>query len=462
VLHGRIESCSTGRVGNPFSFAFSLAMTLLLSGLVFTRTALAVPSFAQQTGMACAQCHTTAYGPALTDYGRQFKLNGYVFGENSPLVPVALMVQGGYTRTSADQPDPPAPQFGTNGQLSVDQVSVFIASRLTQHLGLFAQITYDGIGHGTSWDNLDLRYSRSFNVGNTALVSGVSVNNNPTVQDLWNSTPAWGFPYIHSALAPTPSAGPYMGGLGATVLGATAYVMVNNHFYLEAGGYRGLSNQWLKNLGPGAGSNPNISGVAPYWRAALQSSTGPHSYSVGAFGLDAQVQPDPTAPEKDHYTDTGLDATYQYTGRHKSIVAANASLIHERQNLAATFAAGGADNAANTQDFFSVDLSYAYNRTWVGTVNEFSTSGTTNTALYAPGSVSGSNNGSPDSNGYVLQLEYVPFGKLSSPARPWLNLRLGLQYTGYQKFNGGTTNYNGDGRAAHDNNTLFAFFWVIL
>ena len=147
-----------------------LALAVLLS----SAPARAVPSFAQQTGMACQQCHTTAYGPALTDYGRQFKLNGYVFGENRPLVPLALMVQGGYTRTSADQPEAPAPQFGVNGQTSVDQVSLFIASRLTSHLGLFAQITYDGIGHVTSWDNTDLRYSRSFNIGSTALTSGVS------------------------------------------------------------------------------------------------------------------------------------------------------------------------------------------------------------------------------------------------------------------------------------------------
>jgi len=78
-------------------------LALLAMGLAIT-PAHAVPSFAQQTGMPCQQCHTTAYGPALTDYGRQFKLNGYVFGGNKPLVPVALMIQGGYTQTSADQP----------------------------------------------------------------------------------------------------------------------------------------------------------------------------------------------------------------------------------------------------------------------------------------------------------------------------------------------------------------------
>ena len=79
-----------------------------------------------------------------------------------------------------------------------------------------------------------------------------------------------------------------------------------------------------------------------------------------------------------------------------------------------------------------------------------------------PGALSGSNNGSPDSVGYTLQAEYVPFGKLDSFGRPWANVRLGVQYVAYTKFNGGTSNYDGSGRSAGDNNTTFAYFWVIL
>src|SRR5947207_12909412 len=48
---------------------------LLLS--VFTApAALAVPSFARQTGMACEACHTVY--PELTHFARVFKANGYV------------------------------------------------------------------------------------------------------------------------------------------------------------------------------------------------------------------------------------------------------------------------------------------------------------------------------------------------------------------------------------------------
>jgi len=35
-----------------------------------------------------------------------------------------------------------------------------------------------------------------------------------------------------------------------------------------------------------------------------------------------------------------------------------------------------------------------------------------------------------------------------------------LQYTAYNKFNGAKTNYDGNGRNAGDNNTLFFNVWV--
>jgi hypothetical protein len=38
-------------------------------------------------------------------------------------------------------------------------------------------------------------------------------------------------------------------------------------------------------------------------------------------------------------------------------------------------------------------------------------------------------------------------------------MKLGLQYVHYNQFDGGSTNYDGAGRNAQDNNTLFAFAW---
>jgi hypothetical protein len=42
------------------------------------------------------------------------------------------------------------------------------------------------------------------------------------------------------------------------------------------------------------------------------------------------------------------------------------------------------------------------------------------------------------------------------------NLRAGLQYTLYTKFDGAASNYDGFGRSASDNNTLRLFVWTAL
>ena len=447
-------------IGSPW-IGRALLLAVAFSASFAPWPASALPSFAQQTGMPCAQCHTVGFGPALTAYGREFKLNGYVFGDVGAFAPLALMAQGGYAETGGDQPSPPAAHTSVNGNLSLDQASLFLAGRITEHLGAFAQMTYSGAERRTTWDNVDVRYARGLTFGNIGIVAGVSVNNNPTVQDLWNSTPAWGFPYISSALAPTPTAGPVIGGLGGAVLGATAYAMIDQHLYIEAGGYRNVSDRWLSNVGLSADDSAHVSGVAPYWRAAWQSGTDDRQWSVGTFGMRTDLQPDPTVPATDRYTDVGIDATYTQGGARRHSLAANIAVIREHQSLGASFAAGGSDAVANDLTAFHADVTYSFRRSWAGSAGLFSTTGTTNTALYAPAPLTGSNNGSPDSRGYTLQLEWIPFGQTNSYLRPWVNVRIGLQYVGYTTFNGGATNYDGSGRAASDNNTLFAYFWVI-
>ena len=64
--------------------------------------------------------------------------------------------------------------------------------------------------------------------------------------------------------------------------------------------------------------------------------------------------------------------------------------------------------------------------------------------------LTGSANNSPDTNGYLLEVNYLP----------WLNTKLQAQYVGYQKFNGQSTNYDGSGRNASDNNTMYLLVWL--
>ena len=59
-------------------------------------------------------------------------------------------------------------------------------------------------------------------------------------------------------------------------------------------------------------------------------------------------------------------------------------------------------------------------------------------------------NSKPDSKGWTMELDWVPYE----------NTKLALQYTTYSKFNGGGTNYDGLGRNASDNNTLYLLGWI--
>jgi hypothetical protein len=70
--------------------------------------------------------------------------------------------------------------------------------------------------------------------------------------------------------------------------------------------------------------------------------------------------------------------------------------------------------------------------------------------IYAPAALTGSNNGSPDTNGYIFQFAYWP----------WQNVNLDLNYAGYAKFNGASSNYDGADRNASDNNTIYLGLWV--
>jgi len=447
-----------GVLGRTQWFALLAAAAILSSSPVR-----ALPSYAQQTGLPCAQCHSIGFGPALTAYGRQFKLNAYALGNHNSSVPFALMTVLGDTRTNADLPEAPE-HYSTNNNFAMNELTGFFAGRIGDHAGGFVEVAYSGIERHTAWGAFDVRYARSFELGGHGIVGGITINNNPTVTDLWNSTPVWSFPYTGSELAPTPGAAPILfDGISETVLGPTFYAMIDDHLYIEAGAFRSLSDSMLSNVGLSADDNSHLKGVAPYWRTALQFTNGPHYFSVGLLGLNVKQQPDPASPDTNRFDDFGFDATYQHTAADASNLQANLSIVHESRHLNAAVNAEEASFASGSLDSRKLDVTWTYKQTWVAAGGIFDTTGSSDPTLYAAGEpVDGFTDNKPDSRGYLLQAEYVPFGKLSSPYRPWLNLRVALQYVGYTRFNGGRANYDGAGRSASDNNTLFAFLWVAL
>jgi hypothetical protein len=432
----------------------------MLGGLLLAPApAFAVPPFAEQTGQPCAACHVGAFGPQLKQYGRDFKLNGYVASDGkSHGLPLAVTTQLSFTHTDADQPGAAAPHFAPNDNVAVDQTSVYYAGRIVPWLGAFVQLTYDGVARQLQIDNADIRHAHDGELFDEDLVYGFTVNNNPTMTDLWNSTPVWGFPYNGSALAPTPLAATLIdGGLGQRVVGGGGYAMWNDLVYLETDLYRGLGTDVLNATGivPVASAD-KTRGAIPYWRLALQQNFGRSYIEVGTYGLTASVLPGTIdgsgidiGGATDRFTDTALDANYQFIFNPKNVtsdmISAHATLIHEDASLKASEMILGAQRAHGL-DTFRADVSYSVAATITPTLQYFQTRGTGDAAYW------GTANGSPNSSGVVAEIAYVPWGKPDSWIS-WGNIRFAVQYVSYFRFDGASHN-------ASSNNALYLSVWA--
>lgn len=427
--------------------------------------ALAVPSFARQTGLSCITCHTVY--PELTAFGRAFKMSGYAFSKSSGsegyTPPIAAMFQASGTVLSDNSgilTDGVAPfddaTDSTTDKINIpQQASLFYAGRIIDGAGAFAQLTYDGTANDIALDLTDIRWAHTTSLSGKHFTYGLTVNNAPTVSDLWNSTPIWGFPYAGSAVAPGPAAGALIdGALASQVGGLGAYASWNNWIYGEAAVYRTTNDGITRPLGAGTTPDTITDGAVPYWRAAVFHTWGAHAVEIGTYGIQAKVYPGGMdAGPTDQFFDTAFDAQYQYN-KGKHIFTAQGTWIHEKQDWDASFPTGAAANSSDDLTTYRINGSYFYRSSMGpvgGSLGYFSISGDTDTGLYGPNPVDGSRTGSPDSDGFIFEVDYVLKQKY----------KFSLQYTWYTNFNGTSSNYDGSGRDASDNNTLYGLVWLM-
>ncbi len=498
--------------------AIAVLAGLLTAG--FAPSAQALPSFARQTGQPCGTCHTSF--PGLTPYGRRFKLLGYTTGgglyrttpfsnssvsrdanaalrdyvgridgnaEAPPVGPVAdktwvppvsMMAVVGFTRTQAPTIGAPTDPYNANNNTVLSPFSGFWGGAITDHIGAFVQVTYNAPGpvsglsgnpsdqflHTWNWDNTDFRYAGTANISGLDFIYGITANNSPTVQDPWNTTPAWTFPYVVSTLAGTPSAKTLIeGAFAAHVGGVGAYTMINDTLYLELTGYQTLQFNQQNSVGVDPFGSPGLfNGVAPYWRVAFEPHWGPHSFMLGTYGMVFDVNPwiDDTyalgttgvLAQTNRFTDLGFDSQYQYQGLNYWLTL-RANYIREFQKLDSDFATGAASNPSNQLNTLRLTGEYTFggdNRI-AFSGQYFSVWGTPDANAYSV--TNGFANNRPNSNGWIAELDYIPFGVSKAPGWPWFNVKLGLQYIYYNKFNGTTA-------SAQDNNTLFLHAWFAM
>jgi hypothetical protein len=374
----------------------------------------------------------------------------------APLVPLAVMVQGSLTKTNNRRDADPS-LFLRDGDAVLQQASIFVSGRLAEHLGVFSQWTYDGVEHHSAVDNVDLRYARNAKVGAMDVDFGLTLNNNPTVSDIYNTTPAWGFPFASSPVAVAPNAATLIdGGLAQQVAGFGVYSLWNHMLYAEAAAYRTADRAWsFLRAGTDRTTGAVLDGCAPYWRLALQHdwNESHDTVMVGTYGLRVRKFPDSSDPTgmTDRFDDIGVDAQYQHIGeRHRW--SAQINYIREKQTLDATFRAGASENSANVLRSIRAKLTYYLDAKYGATIALFRTSGDRDNGLYNAGdAVTGSANGSPNTSGYIVEANWLPKR----------DVRLTLQYTLYSTFNGARSDYDGFGRSASDNNTLFLIAWLM-
>jgi hypothetical protein len=483
---------SLARLGRAPLGAVLVALTLWPPG------ASAIPAFNRQTGQNCMACHAGGQFPELTPYGRLFKMTGYTLGQRAfPLsgMAVASLSSVADKSKSAD----PASDFQKNNKPILATASLLAGGKVTDNIGGFVQVTYDpyatqspdGAFHGhTAVDNVDVRYADRFIGPGRDLIFGLSVNNNPSVTDPWNTAAAW----MQYVPVPSPTSSrfidgnaPYPGyGAGGNIAGVNVYAFWNKTVYAELGGYA-TSKGPLSILSAGVANadTTKLKGVNPYWRLAYNREWGAHSLMLGTSGMIARVYDDPldtSDPSTLHrFTDLGVDVQYQYLLDPHSLTAQAVYTSNRHRypaslaNQAVAFvdANGNAlenTNGADTTHVFRTKLTYVYQARYGASLGLFSLTGSRNTALLTAGLDPGSLTINPDPEAAAPSVQQVDGNRTGSPATngatlevfwtPIQYLRVGVQYTAYGKFNGASKNYDGFGRNARDNNTLFVYTWL--
>lgn len=486
------------RIGLLATGAVAVLLTL---AILLPENAHALPLFARQTGQNCVACHAGGQFPELTPYGRIFKMTGYTIG-NRVAVPVSAMAVAGYAKVrDTSKSDDPQADFQKNATPLLSSGSIFAGGKITDNIGAFAQWTYDNYanqdvdghfrGHASA-DNMELRFADRFIDANRDLIYGVSVNNNPSLSDPWNTAAAW----MQYVPAPSPTSSqfvdanaPFPGfGSGGNLAGLSAYFFLNQSIYAELGTYRtadralsfmsaGISDQDKTRL---QGNNN------PYWRLAFSHEWGAHNVMIGTSGMVAHVFDNGTNTSDSNnlgrFRNNGVDAQYQYLLDPHSVTA-QLAYMRQVQNHSANTIAGAASpyflsdgvtpvaaaNASDTVNVLRMKLSYIYQAKYGGSMSFFNSTGTANTLNQTSGF---------DSNGQITSTDPLGTGITSTRVNGtltgstaargmtyeafWMPLqyvRVGAQFTAYNKYNGARDNYDGFGRNARDNNSLLLYVW---
>ena len=453
----------------------------------------AIPLFARQVQQNCVSCHVGGQYPELTPYGRYFKLTGYTQGTSQwrldgESIPLAMSLQAGMnkmqnnknawdnlTDPNTNQPIPlGSPIDARNGKFAPDQTSLYTGGRLADNVGAFAQYSFawdqGDSKHGTfGADNFDLRYADHIVNSKMDLIYGLSLNNNPGVTDVFNSNPAWAYPFQYSAsgsaTAPPNQTNLESGFGGGTTRGINVYFYLKKSYYGELGLYS-KNPGWSKILTFSGSSNgtADLRGQNPYIRLAYTTEWGPSNFMVGALGMRSQIGDGMNDGQQTTFTDKGLDAQYQYlTDPH--VVSAQVRYLNEKisdpSGLLYT-------NPNNTMNSFYAKAMYVYRAKYGAGLAYWSEHGSPDSMAYNsdPSQIAGGYNSSGaliSANANMVSASNSPNTSVWIPGifwQPLQNVRITLYKTFFTQFLGARNNYDGNGRNASANNSTYLYLWT--
>lgn len=153
------------------------SLAVLLTCLIWSTSASAVPAFARQTGQACASCHFQHY-PALNAYGRAFKAGGYtqtggqsmVQGDDLSIPVVlnaSLITKIRYQRTNGSDKT-----VATNtGELQFpDEAALLIGGRAYDNIGFLLEASLTAIHADHNFGSFKTHFNNPSESGNFSAV----------------------------------------------------------------------------------------------------------------------------------------------------------------------------------------------------------------------------------------------------------------------------------------------------
>jgi hypothetical protein len=196
----------------------------------------------------------------------------------------------------------------------------------------------------------------------------------------------------------------------------------------------------------------------PYWRLALNHDWGANSAMVGLYGLNVQTYanaPDTSGPLI-RYNDVGVDSQYQYI-LDPHTFSAQFSYTREKQRYGDELwdpsnvnYTGGYSNASNTLNHLRAKATYVYQAKYGASLGYAAISGSADNLHYNTGATAfGNISDTPNTRMWIPELFWTPIQ----------NVRLGVQYFRFTQYNGTSSNYDGNGRNASDNDTVFFYIW---